>query len=137
VFRAASTREEEPMSAADDSRDKRGVFGRLWARFGEVAKHLGIVAEEDVREALEHQKKRKRARHPHKKIGEILVETGKIGDAHVEKILAKQKAARSDKKKVKAAAKTKKKAKKAAKKTKKKVKKAKKRLAPATFPRSR
>ena len=92
------------MSAGDGSSDKRGVFGRLWARFGEVAKHLGIVGEEDVREALEHQKKRKRARDPHKKIGEILVEKGKIGDAHVEEILAKQKAALSDGKKVKATA---------------------------------
>ncbi len=109
------------MSAGDDSRDRRGVFGRLWARFGEVAKHLGIVGEEDVREALEHQEKRKRARHPHKKIGEILVEKGKIADAHVEEILAKQKAARSGKKKAKAAAKTKKKAKKAAKKKTKKA----------------
>ncbi len=111
------------MSAADDSRDRKGVFGRLWARFGEVAKHLGIVGEEDVREALEHQKKRKRARDPHKKIGEILVEKGKIGDAHVAEILAKQKAARPDTKKVKAAAKTKKKAKKPKGKAKKAAKK--------------
>ena len=103
------------MSAGGDSRDRRGVFGRLWVRFGEVAKHLGIVGEDDVREALEHQKERKRARDPHKKIGEILVEKGKIADAHVEEILAKQEAARSGGKKAKAAAKTKKKARKAAK----------------------
>ena len=97
------------MSAGGEGGDRRSIFGRLWARFGDVAKSLGIVGEEDVREALLHQEERKRARDPHKKIGEILVEKGKMGDGHVKKVLAEQKRTASGK--AKAASGTRKKAK--------------------------
>ncbi len=63
-----------------------GFFGRVWARFGEVARNLGIVHEHDVNEALEHQE----TTAPTKKIGEILVEKGKMTDDHVEAVLQHQ-----------------------------------------------
>ena len=63
-----------------------GFFGKVWARFGEVAKRLGIVHEHDVNEALEHQERTL----PRKKLGEILVEKGKMTDDHVETILREQ-----------------------------------------------
>ena len=45
---------------------------------------------EDIKEALDHQKGRKAARQPHKKIGRILVEGGKMADAHVGEVLKEQ-----------------------------------------------
>jgi hypothetical protein len=63
-----------------------GFFGKVWARFGEVARRLGIVHEHDVNEALEHQE----TTVPRKKLGEILVEKGKMTDDHVKAILREQ-----------------------------------------------
>ena len=73
----------------EETRDKSGAgfFGRVWARFGEVARTLGIVHEHDINEALEHQE----ATLPRKKLGEILVERGKMTDDHVEAVLREQK----------------------------------------------
>lgn len=63
-----------------------GLFGRIRARFGEIARILGIVHEHDVNEALEHQE----TTVPRKKLGEILVEKGKMTDDHVEAVLKEQ-----------------------------------------------
>jgi hypothetical protein len=63
-----------------------GFFGRVWAQFGEVARKLGIVHEHDVNEALEHQETTR----PRKKLGEILVEKGKMTDDHVAAVLKEQ-----------------------------------------------
>jgi hypothetical protein len=68
-----------------------GLFGRLWERFGEVAERLGVVHRKDVAKALADQKKRKASRQPHRKIGTILVEQGKMQKEHVEKVLKEQK----------------------------------------------
>ncbi|MHC4248303.1 MAG: hypothetical protein ACYS9X_04170 [Planctomycetota bacterium] len=75
----------------EETRDEGGAgfFGRVWARFGEVARTLGIVHEHDVNEALEHQE----TTAPQKKLGEILVEKGKMTDDHVEAVLREQKSA--------------------------------------------
>ncbi|MHC5053341.1 MAG: hypothetical protein ACYTKD_01340 [Planctomycetota bacterium] len=75
----------------EETRDEGGAgfFGRVWARFGEVARTLGIVHEHDVNEALEHQE----TTTPRKKLGEILVEKGKMTDDHVEAVLREQKSA--------------------------------------------
>ena len=91
-----------------------GFFGRVWSRFGEVARTLGIVHEHDINEALDHQE----TTAPQKKLGEILVEKGKMTDDHVETVLKEQ---RSPSAKAEAAKLTAKKA--APKKTKKKTKK--------------
>ncbi len=69
----------------------KGVLGRMWGRFGDVAKRLGFVRDRDVREALDHQKERNAEGGPHRKIGEVLVDHGKMKDHHVEKVLAEQK----------------------------------------------
>ena len=73
----------------EETRDEggAGLFGRVWARFGEVARKLGIAHEHDVNEALEHQE----TTLPRKKLGEILVERGKMTDDHVEAVLREQK----------------------------------------------
>ena len=63
-----------------------GFFGRVWAQFGEVARKLGIVHEHDINEALEHQE----TTQPRKKLGEILVEKGKMTDDHVAAVLKEQ-----------------------------------------------
>ncbi len=95
----------------------KGVLGRMWGRFGDVAKRLGFVGASDVRRAVEHQKERNAEGGPHKKIGEVLVDHGKMKDHHVEKVLAEQKkSAKKPKKKAKAAKTKKKAAKKKAKK---------------------
>jgi len=75
----------------EDTGDKGGAgfFGRVWTRFGEVARTLGIVHEHDVNEALDHQE----ASAPRKKLGEILVERGKMTDDHVEAVLREQRSA--------------------------------------------
>jgi len=75
----------------EDTRDESGAgfFGRVWSRFGEVARTLGIVHEHDVNEALDHQE----ASVPRKKLGEILVERGKMTDDHVEAVLKEQRSA--------------------------------------------
>jgi hypothetical protein len=70
-----------------------GLWGSLRQRFGAVAKRLGFVGENDVEGALDHQKERKATRQPHKKIGQILVDQGKIGRGHVSKVLKEQKKA--------------------------------------------
>jgi hypothetical protein len=104
-----------------------GLWGRIRASFGQVARGLGFAGSEDVLDALDEQQERKAARRPHKKIGRILVDKGKMKDGHVKKVLEKQKESEAKAGK-KAAKKAKKKAagKKAAKKgTKKKAKKGK------------
>jgi RNA polymerase primary sigma factor len=110
----------------DDTNGADGstIFGRIWQRFGDVAKKLGLVGDADVQSALERQE----ASSPRKKIGEILVEDGKLSKDHVKKVLSHQKVPpkkATPPKSVapKAAAKksAKKKAKKAAKKTAKKT----------------
>jgi len=75
----------------EDTGDKGGAgfFGRVWSRFGEVARTLGIVHEHDVNEALDHQE----SKAPRKKLGEILVERGKMTDDHVEAVLREQRSA--------------------------------------------
>lgn len=115
-----------------------GFFGRVWARFGEVARTLGIVHEHDINDALEHQE----TTAPRKRLGEILVEKGKMTDDHVVTVLKEQRSAsvkaeaaalaaeapapKKPAAKKAAAKKAKKKAKKAARKVVKKAKKAKK-----------
>lgn len=69
----------------------KGVLGRMLGRFGEVAKRLGFVRARDVRRALDHQEERNAEGGPHRKIGEVLVDQGKMKDQHVEKVLAEQK----------------------------------------------
>ena len=101
-----------PMKTRDEG--GAGFFGRVWTRFGEVARTLGIVHEHDVNEALDHQE----TLTPRKKLGEILVERGKMTDDHVEAVLKEQRSSS-----VKAGATKKKAGKKAKKKTKKKAKK--------------
>ena len=75
---------------------KGGLWGRLRERFGDVARRLGFVAHEDVEEALDRQKERKAARRPHKKIGRILVEGGKMAAAHVGDVLKEQEKRKAD-----------------------------------------
>jgi len=65
------------------------IFNRIWQRFGEVAKKLGLVGDADVRKALARQE----TSETHKKVGEILVESGKLSRRHVDKVLDHQKAA--------------------------------------------
>ena len=65
---------------------KGGVFGRLWRKFGEVARKLGLVGDADVRAALEEQE----SSAPRKKIGEILVERGKLTPPDVKRVLEHQ-----------------------------------------------
>ncbi len=99
-----------------------GLFGRVWSRFGVVARKLGIVHEHDINEALDHQE----TTAPQKKLGEILVEKGKMTDDHVEVVLKEQRSTSAKAEAAKLAAKKplpKKTKKKAAKKTKKKAKK--------------
>ena len=76
------------MPEGAEGKNDAGLFGRVWARFGEVARRLGIVHEHDVNEALDHQE----AAVPRKKLGEILVEKGKMTDDHVEVVLKEQQA---------------------------------------------
>jgi hypothetical protein len=118
--------------AAKASGGGRGLFERLWERFGEVAKRMRIVGDGDVRKALSEQKARKGRSEPHKKIGRLLVESGKMKGSEVGKVLAEQKKSAGKTKKEAAAPKKKaaRKPKKAAKKKPKKkigTKKAKKR----------
>ncbi len=86
------------MAGGGSSGNRASIFGRLWSRFGEVARQLGIVHEHDVREALEQQEERRRAKAPHKKIGQILVEQGRMKDSHVDKVLTEQKKVEAKKK---------------------------------------
>jgi hypothetical protein len=120
--------------AKKDTRDEEGpgLWGMLRKQFGNVARQLGFVGGEDVLEALDEQEERKASRRPHRKIGQILVEQGKMEDGHVKEVLkeqkkggakARKKAAEKAKKKV--AAKPKTGGKKAAKKKAKNAKKAK------------
>lgn len=102
--------------------ETEGVWGRVWHRFGDVAKKLGLAGEGDVEQALDHQKERKSLRRPHKKIGQILVEHGKMEQGHVKDVLKEQKKGKAAPKKAKKG-----KAAKGKKKAAKKVKKAKKR----------
>ena len=78
-------------SMPEDTKDEGGAgfFGRVWSRFGEVARTLGIVHEHDVNEALDHQE----TLTPRKKLGEILVERGKMTDDHVKAVLREQRSA--------------------------------------------
>ena len=125
--------ERKGRMAKKDTKDEGspGLWGRIRARFGQVARGLGLAESEDVLDALDEQQERKAGRRPHKKIGRILVEKGKMEDGHVKKVLKKQKESGAKTKK-KAAKKAKKPAKKkaggkkAAKKKTKKAKKAKK-----------
>ena len=71
--------------------ETRGLWGRLRGRFGAIARGLGFVGDEDVGQALDSQKERKAAKKPHKKIGRILVERGKMKDGHVGNVLKEQK----------------------------------------------
>ena len=72
----------------------QGVFGRIWERFGEVAKKLGLVAEADVERALSEQET---MAPPRKRIGEILVEGGKLNADHIEQVLKHQRGEESKK----------------------------------------
>ena len=71
----------------NDAADGSTIFGRIWQRFGDVAKKLGLVGDADVQSALERQEGSLRG----KKIGEILVEDGKLSKDHVDKVLDHQK----------------------------------------------
>ena len=72
-------------------RKARGLLGKVWDRFGDVAKRLGFAGDSDVKQALDHQEERKAARRPHKKIGQILVDRGKMGGGEVREVLKQQK----------------------------------------------
>ncbi len=74
-----------------EKNSNHGFWGRFRERFGAVARVLGFVGDEDVAQALDHQKERKAAKKPHKKIGQILVEQGKMKGSHVGKVLKEQK----------------------------------------------
>ena len=81
---------------------KEGFFERMWRKFGEVAKRLGLVSDSDIEEALAKQQSGR----PGKRIGEILVEDEKITMDHVDKVLKDQKkSSKSRKKAVKTTAK--------------------------------
>jgi hypothetical protein len=80
---------------ADDKQDPAGspgMFGRFWERFGEVAKKLGLIGDADVQDALARQGQTE----PRKKIGEILVESGRISAEHISTVLNHQKLQRPE-----------------------------------------
>jgi hypothetical protein len=74
-------------SDKQDSDGHDGIFGRIWERFGDVAKKLGLVGDADVQDALA----RQQGTIPRKRIGEILMEDGKLSRDHVDQVLDKQK----------------------------------------------
>lgn len=78
----------------DENRDggkPSGFLRRVVARFGNIARGLGLAEPEDVDQALRLQEERRRSEQPHKKIGAILVEQGKMTDGHVQQVLQGQK----------------------------------------------
>jgi len=71
-----------------DVREK--AFGEIAARFGEVAKALGLVMADDIGKALKDQQKQGQSKSSRKMIGDILVEKGKITEEDVHQILQEQ-----------------------------------------------
>jgi hypothetical protein len=83
----AGEREEAREVSAKKGEPQHSVFGKIWERFGEVAKRLGLVGDLDVMDALSEQE---RMPPPRKRIGEILVDGGKLSADHVEQVLQRQ-----------------------------------------------
>lgn len=80
-----------PVDEEREAGRSQGFLKRIAARFGEIARALGLIGSKDVRGALKHQEERKESGQPHKKIGKILVEQGKMSEEHVEHVLREQK----------------------------------------------
>jgi hypothetical protein len=79
------------VGKAAEKTDRRGLLGGLVPRFGEIARALGLVRPDDVEEAVRRQGKRGGAA----RIGDILVEQGKMSDEDVSRVLDEQKEAES------------------------------------------
>ena len=70
-----------------ESPAKGGIFGSIWNKFGEVAVQLGLVSDSNIEKALAKQA----AGQPGKRIGETLVDDGKLTADQVKKVLRTQK----------------------------------------------
>jgi hypothetical protein len=85
--RAASGRSR---SGKDKAAARTEAFGAIAARFGEVAKALGLVMADDLQKALQEQRKPGPSAPSRRKIGDILVEKGKITEEDVRRVLKEQ-----------------------------------------------
>ena len=66
---------------------KGGFFGKVWNRFGEIAVQLGLVSDSNIEKALAKQE----AEQPRRRLGETLVDDGKITADNVKEVLRIQK----------------------------------------------
>ncbi len=70
-----------------ESPAKGGFFGKVWNRFGEVAVQLGLASDSNIEKALAKQE----ADRPRRRLGETLVDDGKITADNVKEVLRIQK----------------------------------------------
>ncbi|MHC4202102.1 MAG: hypothetical protein ACYSU0_19090, partial [Planctomycetota bacterium] len=77
-------------NAEGETGPREKAFGEIAARFGEVAKALGLVMADDIAGALKDQQKQAPPKSSRKRIGDILVEKGKITEEDVHQILQEQ-----------------------------------------------
>lgn len=85
--KAATSRGRSGEGEADAH---EGLIEKLASRFGDIAKALGLVKPDDIHEAVLDQRKQRKSKRARKRIGDILIEKGKITEEDVRQILKEQ-----------------------------------------------
>lgn len=74
----------------DNTADTQGFFGRCNSRFGDIAKRLKLIDDDDLQHAVQTQESLKKENAPHEKIGRILMNMGKLTPECVKNVLKTQ-----------------------------------------------